>query len=141
MAILDKTGGNSEFPWVGREKRHVVTQEIDLAGVATADVVQALKVPAKSHVENFIVEIVTPTVLTVTALVGDGADPNGFDNAIDLNASAGTRTKGIGGTDAFITAGGKFYDSADTIDLTLTVASGPIVTGKIRVTMLINDLS
>ena len=61
------------------------------------------------------------------------SDPNGFDNQIDLAAVAGTRTKGLGGTDQFVTDDGKVYSSADTIDLTVTVTAGPIGAGKVLV--------
>lgn len=133
MATLDKTGGNSAQPWDGKDNHFVVSQEINLAGVATGDVVQALKVPAKTFVKNVVVEIITQTGLTSTATVGDGGDANDWDASVNLNAAVGTLTLGVGGTDANVTNGGKLYTAEDTIDLTCTITSGPIVTGKIRV--------
>lgn len=139
MATLDKTGGNSEFPWLGRETHFIVQKEIDLAGVATGDVVQCLSIPAGAKVENVTVEVVTATGLVSTATVGDGADPDGFDVSTNLNAAAGTRTHGAS-VDAFI-PDGKYYDTADTIDLTCTITGGPIVAGKVRVIAEVKDVS
>ncbi|NKE69893.1 hypothetical protein [Candidatus Manganitrophus noduliformans] len=139
MATLDKTGGASVSaaqPWDGKDRYGVIEKEIDLAGVATGDVLQCLKVKDGFLVHNVTTKIVTASDKVTTADVGDGADPNGFDNQIDLAAAAGTRTKGLGGTDQFVTDDGKLYSADDTIDLTVTVTSGPITVGKVLVSAL-----
>lgn len=142
MATLDKTGGNSQIPWAGISKPYVLQNEINLAAVATGDVVQALSIKAKTFVENVFVEIITPTGLTSTATVGDGVTANGWDASVNLNAAAGTRTKGDGtaGADPFAIPNGKDYVTADTIDLTCTITGGPIVTGKIKVSAICYDI-
>lgn len=133
MATLDKTVGNSQIPWGGLERFYIMEKEIDLAGVSTGDVIQALKIPAGTMVQNVTTKIVTPSDKVTTANVGDGNDADGYDAAIDLAAAAGTRTKGVGGTDAYVTADGTLYSVEDTIDLTLTITAGPIGVGKVLV--------
>jgi hypothetical protein len=66
------------------------------------------------------------------AEVGDGADPNGYLTAVDLNAAAGTVAAANGATN--LAAGGTLYTSADTIDLIPTTNN--YNAGKVRVTAL-----
>lgn len=139
MATLDKTGGASvkaAQPWDGSNRDFVIEKEIDLAAVATGDVLQCIKVEDGIMVHQVLTKIITPADKVTTADVGDGVDPNGFDDQIDLAAAKGTRTKGLGGTDAFVSADGKLYAGDDTIDLTVTVTSGPITVGKVLVQAL-----
>lgn len=139
MATLDKTGGASvkaAQPWDGSNRDFVIEKEIDLAAVATGDVLQCIKVEDGIMVHQVLTKIITPSDKVTTADVGDGVDPNGFDDQINLAAAAGTRTKGLGGTDAFVSADGKLYTGDDTIDLTVTVTAGPITAGKVLVQAL-----
>lgn len=89
--------------------------------VAQNDVVQALKIPAGAYVTRVIVRVDTAEGDTCTVDVGDGDDPNGFDDAVSLNATAGSVTTSTAGTDAY--AEGRGYGSADTIDLTMDHAA------------------
>lgn len=130
-ATLDKTAA-TVVPWSGVDKCYVMYNDVDLTGVATADVVQCLDIPAKTFVWDVFVEVITPTGLTSTATVGDGDGANSWDAEIDLNAAAATVTHGASGTDAYATSG-KYYSATDTIDLTCTITSGPCTTGKVRV--------
>ena len=141
MGTLDKTGGNSAKPHSGLGKAYVMKKSINLAAVATGDVVQCLSIPAKTLVMNVMCEVITATGLTSTATVGDGSGANSFDASVDLNAAAGTLTVGAGGTDAYVTTGGKLYSAADTIDLTCTITSGPVVTGVVEVSAICMDMS
>ena len=84
--------------------------------VAT-DIVQALKIPANCTVKDVDVRIVTAQGATATATVGDGSGANSWDASTNLNATAGTNTSSLKGTDAY--AYGKYYAAADTIDLVL----------------------
>jgi len=97
-----------------------LSNEIDFSEteVSAADVVQALKIPANTYVKNVYVLVKTAEGATCTATVGDATDPNGWDASTNLNASAGTVTAGLAGTDDYATAG-KFYSTADTIDLVM----------------------
>jgi len=81
---------------------------------SASDKVQVLRIPEGAHVVHVGWEVQTAEGATATADMGDDADPNGFDDGIDLNATGnGASTSG---TDTFAAAG-KFYTSADTIDL------------------------
>lgn len=144
MATVDKTGGASvkaAQPWDGSNRDFVIEQVIDLAGVATGDVLQCIKVEDGMMVHNVLTKIITPSNKVTTADVGDGTDPNGFDNQIDLAALANVRTKGVGGTDQFVSDDGKIYAGEDTIDLTVTVTAGPITAGKVMLQALCTRLT
>jgi hypothetical protein len=124
MSTVDYTGGTSVgscIPYSGINNHYVLTNRIDFATTecTAADVIQCLDIPAGTLVTNVFVKVVTAEGATCTATVGDGDGANSFDASTDLNAAAGTVTYGIGGTDAYVTYGGKFYSDADTIDLTM----------------------
>jgi len=99
----------------------VIQKEIDFAAnpAAASDVVQCLPIAANTYVLNVGVIVKTAEGSTTTATVGDGAGANSWDASTNLNAAAGTVTLGLPGTDAYATAG-KFYRTADTIDLVLS---------------------
>ena len=110
-----------------------VENVIDLAVVPTtaaSDVVQAINVPAGAFVSRVGVLILTKEGGALTATVGDEDDPNGWDGSTNLNATAGTMTVNDldSGTDAY--GEGRYYPSADTIDL---VVSGAGATAKFMV--------
>ena len=92
-------------------------QELDFSvtNVAASDVVQAINIPAGAFVLATWAYINTAEGGIATADIGDGADPNGFDDAVNFNAAAGTVTRTLQGTDAY--AAGKYYSAADTIDI------------------------
>ena len=116
----------SEFQTVlGR--MHYAYNKLDFSatGVSSADVVQALKIPANSLVTEVSVTVRTAEGGTCTATVGDGAGASSWDAATNLNATADTVTSSVKGTDAY--AVGKFYSSADTIDLTMNNAAATAV--------------
>lgn len=144
MGILALANSVTEASWQGDQKVFIMENEIDLgeADAATSDVATMLGIAADMHVMNVwceITEICDSGASTAT--VGDGTgSADGFDASINLLATVGTITYGIGGTDAYVTAGGHMYSSADTIDLTLTLASGPTTTGKVLGRALIVDL-
>lgn len=84
---------------------------------ASSDVVQALKIPAGALVLDVWCIVRTAQGATCTATVGDGDGANSWDASTNLNATAGTVTSSLKGTDAY--AVGKYYSAADTIDLVL----------------------
>ena len=104
---------------------------IPLALQVASDVVQVLNVKAGWLVRNVRLLIVTPTTGTAVAVnVGDGDGTSSYDAAVSLAAAAATETHGVSGTDAYITADGKYYAADDTIDFvfsTVTVPAGAIV--------------
>ncbi len=133
MANVDYTNGASGIPFDGLNNFYTIENTIDFAqkNAAASTVVQALNVEAGTLVLNVACEVLTPQGATSTATVGDGSTPAGFGGSVDLNAAAGTMTVGVGGTDAYVTAGGHLYTAADTIDLTLS--ANAVDTAKIKV--------
>lgn len=82
---------------------------------SAADVIEAVKVPKGAMVLRVATYVSTAEGAAATADVGDGTDPNGYNDACDLNAT-GMETS-ITSTDAYNE--GKLYAVDDTIDLTL----------------------
>lgn len=109
-----------------------VMVDFSVNNAASSDVVQVYNVPAGMVVTLVRVLVVVAEGGTLTFDVGDGDDPNGYDDAVNGNATAGTMTIGVTGTDAYLTANGKRYTAADTIDLTLDNAADA---AKIAVTV------
>ena len=104
---------------------------ITLVGNPTvaSDVVQALKIPAGAFVTRVGVLAITAEGGTLTATVGDGAGAASWKDAVDLNDLTGGAHSGPmytndldSGTDAY--GEGKYYGSADTIDLTMSANVG-----------------
>lgn len=88
-----------------------------------ADVLQLINVPAATFVQHVLVQVLTAEGGVATGDLGDGADPNGYFDAIDFN-SAGDNFMALALTEAApntVTgySNGKYYAAADTIDLTL----------------------
>ena len=144
-AYLGPNTANAQKPFDGVFKPYVLKNTIDfsLVTLASSDVVQVLNIPAKTLVQNVWVRITTPSGGTLTATVGDTNAANGWDNATDLNAAAGTITCGATGTDAYALSSlgpGKSYPTALPISLTLS-ANAPGVVGKFDVFALCMDVS
>lgn len=146
MATVDYTSGQAVIPVQGLGKVYMIEKVLDFSetNAAASTVVQALNVKAKTHVMNVWCEVVTAEGGTSTATVGsdtgaNNGDVDGFDADLNLNASAGTITCGVGGTDAYVTAGGNTYTTEDTIDLVLS--ANAVDTAVIKVSALCIDLS
>lgn len=142
-ATVDKTGGAVYgIPATGLNKVFLMKNTVDISVAANADVYQVLNVGSDVVVLNVFTEIITANNAATSSAVdvGDGDDPNGFDNAVNMKATAGTVTKGVGGTDAYVTADGRLYTAADTIDLTFAV-TGTNTIGSVKVTALCIDLN
>lgn len=138
MATVDKTGGAVfSVPVSGLNRFFVMNNVVDISAALDADVYQVLPVIKGVHVLNVSTKVVTPNNAgTSSAIdVGDGTDPNGFDNAVDMKATAATLSIGVGGTDAYITTGGKLYTATDTIDLVFAV-TGTNTAGEVEVRAL-----
>jgi len=84
--------------------------------LAATDVVEVLQIPARSQLlaAGGTVTTVESTNTTATFDVGDGDDPDGYAALLASNALA---------TESNTTLGAKFYDDADTLDVTLNVAA------------------
>ena len=96
-----------------------------LAAGATAlgagDILEAIQIPAKTFVISAGITVTTAEGATQTFDLGDGDDPDGYLDGVNGNAVAGygpTHVLTEGTPNVIIGLGkGKYYDSADTIDL------------------------
>lgn len=79
---------------------------------AAADIFEIADIPAGTLVLHAVVETIAADA-TQTLNVGDGGDPNGFADAVDV----GTLGNIANGAGAYVVAAGKFYATADTLDL------------------------
>jgi hypothetical protein len=95
--------------------------------VAATNIVQVMNIAAGTVVRNVHIKVVTAEGATCTATVGDGDSAAGWDASTNLNATAGTITSGIVGTDARCLGAGYTYTSADTIDLVMGHATDAAV--------------
>lgn len=100
----------------------VMENYIDFAAytATAADVIEVLNVDAGTFVFDTFTRVVTAEGATATGDLGDGSDPNGYNDAVNMNSTAGTietTVIGVSSTDAY--GVGRYYSSADTIDLTL----------------------
>lgn len=106
--IAASSGGN----YAGSPVVTVLTGVYDASkrALAAADVAEVINVPAGTYVMKVFYRVVTGDA-TQTLNVGDGADPDGYVAAADV-ATAGNSGVGAGAL-----ATGKYYATADTIDI------------------------
>lgn len=109
-----KEGASAPLTHIGGHKM-VAENLLDFSAtgfnVAGSDVVQALIIPAGAIVTSVTCEVRTAEGGVATINIGDTADVDGWDAAVDANAAAGL----IVGDGAY--AGGKRYASESTIDV------------------------
>ncbi len=115
-------------PWAGSGKIYVAKRTIDLTGDALTenDVYQVIPIPANTLVQQVKCEMVTAGVgTTLTMDIGDASGADSWDANVDGKGVATTVTSSAVGTDAYAAAAdnGKFYSAADTIDITMDVAT------------------
>jgi hypothetical protein len=140
MATVNVTGAGTStaaatgaISSVGPGKVYLLSNEVDLTSgaVTDADVYQCLAIPADTLVMQVKIEVTTAaTGTTNTATVGDGDGAASWDASVNLKATAGTWTTSTVGTDTYAVAAsmGKFYETADSIDLVMTataITAGP----------------
>ena len=107
---------------LGSVKRIKQTLDTSVNNLALNDVANLIPIPANSFVALVRYEVTTVEGGVATFEVGDGADTNGFADAIDANAlgegASGpvSLTEGAPNTVTGY-SGGKYYATADTIDL------------------------
>lgn len=136
MTTLSKVGSGAYVSASDVDSVYVVRNRVALSGVANADVVESLAIPAGTLVLAVMTNVITAEGSgACSATVGDASGAASWDGSVDLAATAGTKTTTVFGTDAYGTSG-KLYTAADTIDLTMTVASGPCTTGVFEIAAL-----
>lgn len=106
------SGGN----YAGSPVRTVLTGTYDATRrnmTVDGDTMEVLNIPAGTLIESVILEVITAeTTATPTISVGDG---NGTSSWVS-GASTATIAKLLG-AGAYVVAGGKFYATADTLDI------------------------
>ena len=116
MATFDITPSEAVLPEYGLTRVNAPAIRLDFStrNYDSADLLQFFKVPADSFVVGvgYEVEKVEGGVLTVE--VGDGADPNGWIAALDLNTLAADFPLAA----AYAAVKGKYYATEDTLDIT-----------------------
>lgn len=130
MAIISTFIANNPTPFRIGGEPIIVHKVLDFSvtNAAASDVIEAINVAANVTCLRFWTRVATVEGGTMTFDVGDGDDPNGYDDAVDGNAAPSNGAmSGIAtvGTDAY--ALGKKYTTADTIDVTLDDAADAMV--------------
>lgn len=149
MATVDKTGCGptaGTITFNGLNRVYVATNTIDLTSgaITQGDVYQCLALPEDTLVMRVTIEWVTAAVgTTLTVDVGDGTTADGWDASVDGKSAAGTWTTSTVATDTYAVAAsmGKFYEAADSIDMTMTTATAITAGPKFRIFALCVDMN
>jgi hypothetical protein len=115
-----------------------ITVDLDFAAITTArsdagltaltagDVLEVVKIPANTLVLGVALNVTTAEGGTLTIDVGDGADPDGYLDGVNANATAAYSLAPSAGTPTGY-ASGKFYTAEDTIDVVTVNAADTAV--------------
>lgn len=144
MATYDVTvGGTAAVAYVNGLPITKVSAEVDFStinggsGTAQNDIITAINVPAGTMVLGVAYEVVTASSNLADVDIGDGADPDGYHDGVNMTSTGSgfsfstTLTEGTPNTVAGFGLG-KYYAAADTIDLVHKTAA-TVTTGLIRV--------
>jgi hypothetical protein len=134
-------GTAAAYPDNGLHRLTRIEVDLDFAAIAAArleagatalgagDVLEVLRIPAKTQVIAVGVDVTKAEGGTLTLDVGDGVDPDGFLDGVNGNALAGyssttvTLVEGAPNTLSPAFGFGKYYGAADTIDVTTVNAA------------------
>ena len=105
----------------------VISRRLSFAttNAAATNIVQALNIEKGTYLTEVLVRVVTAEGGVATVDAGDGDNPDGWLDGIDVNAAANTvyySHTNAGTDEAFGKALGKFYTADDTIDLIINNA-------------------
>jgi len=147
MATINLTkGGDKGYPHLAGNRHFVLEGEFDAVEhpLAQNDIAQVISIPANSFVQLVKWEVERVEGAARNFAVGDGSDDDGFITATSANslakgASALALTEAQPNTVTGYTAG-KFYGSADTIDIKAP-SSGGLTGCKIRLKAVVIDLN
>lgn len=100
----------------------VVDASTVTGGIAASDTIDLFKVERGTLVLGVRTELITAEGATCTIHIGDGDDPNGYDNSVNINGTPGNAAAvitalGAPGTDAY--ANGHEYRANDTVAATV----------------------
>jgi hypothetical protein len=120
MAAVDYTKAKTGLPaQFGAQGIFFLKDRFDFSvtPLLNANSAELFAIPAGCEVRNVWVKIVTPETAADTFDIGITDGGVEFENAGAANGVAGTVTRGVGGTDAGVTANGQFYATAGYIFL------------------------
>jgi hypothetical protein len=113
MSEKDYTQGKSGLPWDGsaEKKKFFLSNRLDFHATPLLNADSARVFPIKKgwEVKNVWTKIITPEDGAAAFTIGIAAGGSEFEGNGASNAAAGTMTRGVGGTDAGVTAGGQLY--------------------------------
>lgn len=125
----DLTVGSTTFSAVSAmSKLFVVEGECDTSSqnLASGDTAKVLSIPADTFVWRVLAEVETAEGGAATVDIGDGDDPDGFHDGLNVNSEAKTMsTLSLTEADPNTVTGysnGNFYSVADTIDILANAA-------------------
>lgn len=124
MATITNYVDKIPAPSRPEEGMGIIAVRLDFSKVpaSSGDVIQAVNIPADTLVTEVLVHQETPEGATATIDVGDGSNADGWLDGIDINSSTTdviySSMKNAGTDEAYGKKGGKWYGSADTIDVT-----------------------
>lgn len=142
---FDLTASNDNHPSFNGVRVEVREKVFDASkqNLAQNEVAELIDVAAGEHVLGVTCRVLTADANAGTAEIGDGSDTNGYLEAFNDAAAAGTHypfkaalTEAAPPTFNGYTNGGKYYSAADTIDFKALGASG-VTTGKYLVTAFV----
>ncbi len=113
MAEKDYTGSKTGLPWDGKDNVFFLKNRLDFktTPLLNADSAKVFEIKAGWEVRNVFTKIVTPEDGATAFTIGTVAGGTQFEGDGAAAAVAGTMTRGVGGTDAGVTANGQLYSS------------------------------
>ena len=124
-------------PTDGVHKSFLMKNQLDFktTPLLNADSAKVFPIKAGWEVKNVHAKIVTPEDAAVAFTIGIAAGGTQFEGDGAAGAVAGTRTRGVGGTDAGVTAGGQkftadgflFFDAAADLDTAVIDVTAEVV--------------
>lgn len=123
MATVNATTGQQEHE-INRGFGGYVWNDIDIAtaSLSSGDTIQGLISGNGMLFTRVMMQILTKSAATFTVDIGDGVDPNGWDDSVSLAAATNTITRSLEATDAY--GVGRFYSASDTIDVIIDNTPG-----------------
>ena len=137
--------GVAAYPEIGIRAVTMMEVTLDFAAIAaarsaagataltSADVLEALPIPAKTLVLRVGLDVTKAEGGTLTIDVGDGTDPDGYLDGVNANTVASytnnslVLAEGAPNTVTGYSGVGKYYSAADTIDVTTVNAADTAV--------------
>lgn len=142
--------GSGGYPSRNKSGAFRIEAEVDFSkvnsgnGTVQNDIIQALSIPANTFVQLVYYKVSTASANLDDLDIGDGATADGYVDGLDMESTGDgtswntTLTEGTPNTTVEAFSLGKFYTTADTIDLKQNT-NDTVVTGVIKVGALCFD--